>query len=304
MITTLEPTWREWVLTNLRRKCTPESIVAAMVEKDFDPVFANAVVAVLAAELQPDTSSPVQGATAPSVVQAAPATRPTVPGGEPDEDAAQHGRLPVCKAFRTSDRAVEVLARVAKPEILLFANVLSHAECEELIRRSSPKLDRSTTVDPATGEAKVIERRTSAGTYFALNSDEFIAAIDRRVSELLHWPVNQSEGLQILRYDVGGEYRPHFDYFPPNDPGSRHHMTHGGQRIGTLIMYLNDVEDGGETIFPEIGLTVTPRRGQGVYFGYFNARGEVDPLTLHGGAPVRAGEKWIATKWLRQFDRT
>ena len=73
--------------------------------------------------------------------------------------------------------------------------------------------------------------------------------------------------------------------------------------MGSLVMYLNDVEDGGETIFPEIGFSVIPRRGHAVYFAYCNSRNQGDPLTLHGGAPVRRGEKWIATKWLRQHRR-
>ncbi len=65
-------------------------------------------------------------------------------------------------------------------------------------------------------------------------------------------------------------------------------------------MYLNDVADGGSTVFPELKLTVGPKKGAGVYFEYCNARGQVDPLTLHGGLPVLDGEKWIATKWVRQ----
>jgi len=173
-----------------------------------------------------------------------------------------------------------------------------------LIRRSEEKLARSTTVDPQTGKAILIANRSSYGTFFQLHENDFIASIDQRLSDLLLWPADHSEGIQILRYEVGGEYRPHFDYFPPGDAGSGLHVAQGGQRIGTLIMYLNDVEEGGETIFPEIGLSVVPRRGHAVYFGYCNSRNEVDPLTLHGGAPVRRGVKWIATKWLRQHRRS
>jgi prolyl 4-hydroxylase len=67
-----------------------------------------------------------------------------------------------------------------------------------------------------------------------------------------------------------------------------------------LILYLNDVDQGGETIFPSIHLSVVPKKGAAIYFEYCNAAGHVDPSTLHGGAPVLAGEKWIATKWMRQ----
>ena len=73
----------------------------------------------------------------------------------------------------------------------------------------------------------------------------------------------------------------------------------GGQRIATLIMYLNDVESGGSTIFPDIGLDVLPHKGNAVFFAYSSERGELDNRTLHGGSPVSGGEKWIATKWIR-----
>ena len=65
-------------------------------------------------------------------------------------------------------------------------------------------------------------------------------------------------------------------------------------------MYLNDVAEGGETTFPSIHLTVSPKKGSAVYFEYCNSRGQVDPLSLHAGQPVLQGEKWIATKWMRE----
>ncbi len=179
-------------------------------------------------------------------------------------------------------------------------NVLTPEECDELIRLSRIKLKRSTIVDPLSGEYRVIEDRSSSGTFFALNENEFISRLDRRISEVVNWPAENGEGLQILNYQIGGEYKAHFDYFPPDDPGSQPHLNNGGQRVSTLVVYLNDVDDGGETVFPRINLSVCPRKGSAVYFEYCNATGEVDPMTLHGGAPVRAGEKWIATKWMRQ----
>lgn len=72
-------------------------------------------------------------------------------------------------------------------------------------------------------------------------------------------------------------------------------LINGGQRVSTLIMYLNDVVSGGETIFPKIGLSIVPKKGSAaaVYFEYSNSLGQVDPLTLHGGSPVVQGEKWM-----------
>jgi prolyl 4-hydroxylase len=65
-------------------------------------------------------------------------------------------------------------------------------------------------------------------------------------------------------------------------------------------MYLNDVEEGGDTCFPSLGLTVTPRKGSAVYFEYFYNDHRLNELTLHAGSPVAAGEKWVATQWIRR----
>ena len=155
-------------------------------------------------------------------------------------------------------------------------------------------------MDPLTGQTQVIIARSSSGTFFRLNEDPFIARLDRRIAEVMNWPVENGEGLQILNYQIGGEYKAHFDYFAPADPGSQVHLAHGGQRVSTLVMYLNDAEAGGETVFPDVGLSVVPKKGSAVYFEYCNSLGQVDPLSLHAGMPVVRGEKWIATKWMRQ----
>jgi len=84
---------------------------------------------------------------------------------------------------------------------------------------------------------------------------------DRRFAALMNCPIENGEDLQILHYRAGGEYRPHFDYFPPGQNGSALHTARGGQRVATLIVYLSDVEGGGETIFPDAGISVTARRG-------------------------------------------
>ena len=127
-----------------------------------------------------------------------------------------------------------------------------------------------------------------------------VASIEQRIAHLLQWPLENGEGLQVLHYRQGGEYRPHFDYFSPEHVGSAKHLDQGGQRIATVIMYLNQVQEGGATIFPSINLSLSPKRGTAIYFSYCNSQGQVDPQTLHGGAPVLAGDKWIVTKWLRQ----
>ena len=112
--------------------------------------------------------------------------------------------------------------------------------------------------------------------------------------------VTPREPIQILHYMPGAEYKPHWDYFDPAHPGNEKVLATGGQRVATLVMYLNGVESGGSTVFPEVGIDVLPRKGNAVYFAYATEDGQLDRRTLHGGSPVIAGEKWIATKWLRE----
>ncbi|WP_145927215.1 2OG-Fe(II) oxygenase [Jeongeupia sp. USM3] len=280
-ITHLSPDWQGWITENLQRGCTPMSLVEVMVEKNFDPMFANAVVFQLSSSGTPQPAQPSQPATN---------------GYRYEAPRFNHEG----NVIRTADRDVRIVSRIGQPVIAVLDGLLSHEECDELIRQSERKLQRSTIVDPQTGKHEVIADRTSFGTFFTLNENDFIARLDARIAAVMNWPIENGEGIQILNYKTAGEYKPHYDYFPTADPGSAAHLANGGQRVSTMVMYLNDVDTGGETIFPELGVSVAPKKGSAVYFEYTNSHGEVDPLTLHGGAPVRDGEKWIATKWMRQ----
>jgi prolyl 4-hydroxylase len=203
-------------------------------------------------------------------------------------------------ALDTSDRTVNILFALNAPRVVLFGGLLSDDECEQLIAMSRVKLQRSTVVNAETGTYDVHPHRTSSGTHFERGENELIQRIETRIAELVSHPVENGEPIQILHYTPGTEYKPHFDYFDPKLPGNDKVLAMGGQRVATLIMYLNDVEAGGSTVFPDVGLDVLPRRGNAVYFAYTTPDGQLDARTLHGGSPVAAGEKWIATKWLRQ----
>ncbi len=125
-----------------------------------------------------------------------------------------------------------------------------------------------------------------------------VARLEARIAKLLNWPVENGEGLQVLHYQPGAEYKPHYDYFDPNEPGTPTILKRGGQRVATVIVYLGEPEKGGGTTFPNVNLVVAPKRGNAVFFSY--DKPHPSTLSLHGGAPVIAGEKWIATKWLRE----
>ena len=274
------PEWQDWIHTNIQRGCTLQSLIEVLVANQFDPLLAAGEVAKINRRLLAAVPSSAQQQVA---------------------YVYEPSRIEAGNSLALTDRIVRVVTRLAKPEIVVLADFLGAEECEELIRQSRAKIGPSTVVNPRTGTFDVIADRSSFGTYFTLEENDLISALDRRIERLTKLPLANGEGIQILHYPVGGEYKAHFDYFPPSDPGSAPHLAHGGQRVATLVMYLNDVEEGGETYFPDAGgLGVVPRMGSAVYFAYCNSLGQVDSATLHGGAPVRAGEKWIATKWIRQ----
>jgi prolyl 4-hydroxylase len=196
------------------------------------------------------------------------------------------------------DRRVYVLQAMYNPRVVVFGGLLSDEECEALIELARPRLARSLTVATQTGGEEVNADRTSRGMFFQRGENELVRRIEGRIARLLNWPEANGEGLQILHYGPGTEYKPHYDYFDPQQPGTPTILRRGGQRVGTLIMYLGEPDKGGGTVFPDVHLEVAPRRGNAVFFSY--ERPHPSTRTLHGGTPVLAGEKWIATKWLRE----
>lgn len=196
------------------------------------------------------------------------------------------------------DRQVAVLQAMYNPRVVVFGDLLSAEECEQLIALAKPRLARSLTVATKTGGEEVNADRTSNGMFFQRGENDLVRRIEERIGRLLNWPVENGEGLQILQYGPGAEYKPHYDYFDPVEPGTPTILKRGGQRVGTLVMYLAEPQKGGGTIFPDVHLEVAPRRGNAVFFSY--ERPHPSTRTLHGGAPVLQGEKWIATKWLRE----
>jgi prolyl 4-hydroxylase len=201
-------------------------------------------------------------------------------------------------AIWAHDREVRVLTSMAHPRVLVLGGLLSAQECEAMIELARPRLARSETVINATGGSEVNVARTSQGMFFARAENELCQRIEARIAALVKWPVERGEGLQILRYGPGAEYKPHYDYFDPSQPGTPTILRRGGQRVATLVTYLNTPEAGGATVFPDIGFEVNAVAGNAVFFSY--ALPHPRTQTLHGGAPVVSGEKWVATKWLRE----
>jgi prolyl 4-hydroxylase len=207
--------------------------------------------------------------------------------------------------FDGADRVIDghrirLVTEFATPRIVVMENLLSLAECEHFITGGRDKIAAIDVVNPDDGALVKHQDRRGEYTTFTRGQTPLIATIEDRISRLLHWPVDRGEGFQLIHYGPGDEYRPHFDWFDPKLGGSAAHLKNGGQRLATLIIYLNKPEQGGATSFPKIGgFTVYPVPGSAVYFDNLDEKFVIDPRMLHCGELVTAGEKWIATKWLR-----
>jgi prolyl 4-hydroxylase len=281
----IDPQLRQWIEHNLDRGCAPEQLIEGMVAQHFDPPIALGLVRAFV------------DARASGVPLTADMVSIDMPTGTYVDDAP---RIAAGSSILTSDRVVSVVARLSRPVIAVLANVLSAEECEQLIALARPRLTPSTVVDPGTGDNRPAEYRDSEGMFFAPGETPLIAALDARFSQIMNSPVDHGEGLQVLRYGPGTRYMPHFDFLVPRNAASEESLRRSGQRVSSLVAYLNDVPGGGETTFPRVGLSVCPQRGNAVYFEYCNSRGQLDAESLHGGAAVTAGEKWAVTKWMRQ----
>ncbi|XP_051115445.1 probable prolyl 4-hydroxylase 10 isoform X2 [Andrographis paniculata] len=211
----------------------------------------------------------------------------------------------------SSDKWVEIVSW--EPRASVFHNFLSKEECEYLISVAAPHMEKSTVVDSDTGKSVDSRVRTSFGTFLDRGRDAIVQKIEKRIADFTFLPVEHGEGLQVLHYEVGQKYEPHYDYF-----SDEFNTQNGGQRIATVLMYLSDVEEGGETVFPAAkgnfssvpwwnelsecgkrGLSIKPKRGDALLFWSMNPDASLDPSSLHGGCPVIKGNKWSSTKWLR-----
>jgi prolyl 4-hydroxylase len=281
----IKPALRSWIEHHLDRGCPPEQLIEGMIAQRFDPPIAHGLVRAFA------------DARKAGVPLSADTVRIDMPDAAYVYDSP---RMTAGHSIRSADRVVSVVARISRPFIAVLANVLSAEECEQLIALARPRLTPSTVVDPVTGENRVAEHRNSEGMFFLPGETPLIAALDARFSQLMNSPVDHGEGLQVLRYGPGTRSTPHFDFLVPRNEASEQSLRRSGQRVSSLVTYLNDVPGGGETTFPHAGFSVCPQRGNAVYFEYCNGRGQVDAASLHAGAPVTEGEKWAVTKWMRE----
>ena len=191
----------------------------------------------------------------------------------------------------------------ADPILYVVDNFLSNDECDAFIKASEGKLQPSTVISPD----KHIQHksRTSENCWIEHDANEIVHEVSKRFSILVQMPIRNAEQYQLVYYKKGTEYKPHFDSFDYETDDGKTNWEPGGQRMITVIAYLNDVEEGGETGFPELGIDIPPKKGDAVVFHNTlpidaGAHPKIHPRSLHGGMPVLKGEKWMVNLWFRE----
>jgi len=290
----ITPELRQWIVEQASAGFPPDAVLQAMIAAGWrEDVAGQALEATLSEHLRTRTEGRPVPVVPSQPVQAGALSPAVEPGPLPE---VRLGGSP--RQIDLGDRVVEVLATLQLPRVVVLGGLLSAEECEGLIEAAQPRMARSRTVQTRTGGEELNPDRTSDGMFFNRGESALLERIEARIARLVAWPVENGEGMQVLNYRVGAEYKAHYDYFDPAEPGTPTILRRGGQRVATLVMYLNEPVRGGGTTFPDVGLEVAPQRGNAVFFSY--DRPHPATRTLHGGAPVLEGEKWVATKWLRE----
>jgi prolyl 4-hydroxylase len=130
--------------------------------------------------------------------------------------------------------------------------------------------------------------------------DPLVVALQDRIHAVVGIQRELCEAVQGQRYLAGQQFKPHWDYFHTDQPYWPTEEKAGGQRTWTAMMYLNEPEAGGHTVFTEVGVSVRPRAGNLLVWNNLTPDGEPNVLAKHQGSPVEAGVKYVITKWYRE----
>jgi len=228
-----------------------------------------------------------------------------------------HGARYIGQKHQVDEMTLKVVS--VRPRVFTIENFLTIDECKELIRlgldqgltestlHASPlaKQNRDTSTRSSTNAW--LSRATSTLTEKIYKKAARLTKIDENLFQNFHDSSAQhhsiAESLQVVRYKKGEEYTPHHDFISPSI-NNRYQPS----RFATLLIYLNDVKEGGETRFPRAvndnnseGLEITPKAGSAVLFYSSLEDGNFDDLSQHGGNKVLKGNKWLANLWVRNI---
>ena len=263
------PEWLNWLHFNLQRQCNPKELSEILIENHFSEASINEVLHATCSQ-----SKDIQ--SQPDPIDYLKLSKPYFSQNPYSPDVQQ--------------------VKTEKLQLYLIYDFLSAHECSVLIELSKRMLVPSTLTIPSTDKYF----RTSQTANLRHGDDPIISIIDNKISHCLGIGEKYAEVTQIQCYEVGQQFKKHTDFFEPNTNEYRQFASERGNRTWTFMIYLNSVEQGGETTFPAIEYTIKPEQGLAVIWNNLYPNGNVNHDSLHSGLPVMAGKKFVITKWYRE----
>ncbi|HET9231630.1 MAG TPA: 2OG-Fe(II) oxygenase [Vitreimonas sp.] len=186
------------------------------------------------------------------------------------------------------------------PRIGVIPGFLPAPMCAWLIESAKPQLKPSLVTMGGSGASELADVRTNMGVFVNLiNTDIVLLLAQARLGAVLGVPAVQYENPNILRYEAGQEFKPHYDALEPDKAGYHEELSRYGQRVATFLIYLNDDFDGGETSFPLLSWSFKGRTGDALFFWNVSRDGAFERRLQHAGLPPTRGEKWLFSQWVR-----
>lgn len=205
--------------------------------------------------------------------------------------------LVYCNKIETMENISSRYADAKQPYIKPFIinDLLTADECKQIIEYSKDKLIESEVVG---GTHKSIR---NSKQYWISKNEYFIAPIFEKISNMFNIPVENAEDLQVVRYQPDQYYNEHHDSCCDDSEKCTEFIKRGGQRKLTILIYLNQDFENGQTEFKNLNIKIKAKPGSAIaFFPLANNSNKCHPLALHAGLPVTKGEKWIANLWFRE----
>lgn len=166
---------------------------------------------------------------------------------------------------------------------------------EWIIDRAKDRLEAALANDAAGSSV-----RTAKTCAFGPDERDVITAIlQERGARLLGVPVPCHEPPNAIHYSPGEQYGMHVDFIEPSIPQFQNELQQLGQRVGTIVTYLNEDFEGAETHFPDADVTFRGAPGDAIFFANVLTDGTPDYRTSHCARPPTRGEKWVLSQWIR-----
>jgi prolyl 4-hydroxylase len=189
-----------------------------------------------------------------------------------------------------------------KAEIWAKGNFLDEDFCSDVIK----VIDKHSVESTVTrgGVRAVTTHRTSSTCYFHKYDTRLTEHLEAKIADLTGLDPAFGEHIQGQKYKPDQYFREHTDFFTPESESYRAFTQNGGQRTYTVMVYLNTVCEGGETVFPELGFKVKPVRGLALIWNNLHPDGRENFQTIHRAEPPKVTNKYVLTKWYRKLPYT